>query len=121
MPSIGSFSFTGWAGKIPQAVAQFETFRRPGLDGIGIGFDAYTVDPVTITTRAVVSSSDLDSTVAGYQALVQKNVDVKDGMEVRYKGMLVVQVRGIVWDQLINPAGSYLVTAEWVLLRDVSA
>lgn len=121
MSSIGKFTFSAWGGKFLRPVGGYETFRRPGLDGLGVGFDALAYEPTIITTRAVVTASKLATTEAGYRALVQQTVEATDGMGGKFKNVLVVQVRNITWDQLIEPAGSYLLSAEWVLLQDVSA
>jgi len=121
MPSIDKYEFSAWAGKMPIPETSYETFRRPGLDALGVGFDSQIVEPATIMTRAIVAADQLDGTAAGYRALVQRTVAVVDGMGRKHKTVLVVRVRGIVWDQLIAPAGSYLVSAEWALLPEITA
>lgn len=120
MPAIGTFTFASFAGRLPVPATQFDTYRRPGLAGLGVSFDAATVDPASVTTRAIVAADKLDSTIAAYKALVQKSVVVKDGTEKTFKGVLVARVHNITWDLLISPAGSYLLTATWDLVVDAT-
>lgn len=120
MPSIGTFLFSSFAGRMPIPMNQYDSYRRSGLNGLGISFDSQTVDPTTITTRAIIDTAKLDATIAAYRAIVQKTVTVKDGTEKEFKGVLVARVGRFTWDLLISPAASYMLTAEWDLVVDAS-
>lgn len=120
MANIDKITPISWQGYIIPPEVDFETSRRRGLKGIGVGFDTEFADPVTITTREIVPTDKQDTQILAYRALVQKTVDVVDPLARKFKNTLICKVRIIQVDQLIAPANSVLLTAQWTLLIDVT-
>lgn len=110
---IGSHAFTSWAGRLKLPVWEYTTYRRRGIDDIGILWDAKRAPQSTITTTAdSVTPDDLE---ASYAEIEDTQVQVIDptGRVVKAHVLRVECSRDVVG----NPSseGAVQVTAVWTL------
>lgn len=120
MPAIGQYTFDAWQGRILPPETRVEFAARTGLAGYGVGFDTDMIEPATIMTRARISAAGLFPLINRYRDLVGTNQLVYDGTESVWRNVLVAKVSNIQWDLQISPAGSYLLTAQWLLLPEIT-
>jgi hypothetical protein len=119
MSSIGQFTFDAWNGRIMPQEGQYEKFKRSGLAGYGVGFDADMVEDAFITTRVIIPYGTEANLYAQYRALERSNVTVVDGFGTTWRNALILKVRGAQLDLPISPPNSTMLTVQWLILPDI--
>lgn len=120
MASIGAYSFTTWKGFVPRASIASRTFRRPGVDGVGVLFGRWATPPVDITTTAYAANlAAANALIEGYRSLVKAAalVTVVDPQGNSWPNVCAMDVRAVP-TVVVSPVASHLVTATWSLLFD---
>lgn len=111
---IGPHTFTTWSGRLKLPVWEYQTYRRRGVDDLGILWDAKRAQVTTITTTA--ESTTPDDLETSYAEIEDSQVQVIDptGRTVTAHIIRVEFLR----DVPANPSqdGAVQVTATWTLL-----
>ena len=113
MASIGPYSFDSFRLRLVPATRPFRLKTRPGVPGTGVLFDEWRAEPVSGPTSVLVSAGAGDALREAYRGLVDQHVLVVDQFGVRWRDVLVMDVRVDISWVLTNQDQ---VDATWTLL-----
>lgn len=116
MATIGSFSFTGWQGRLRQASQRITLMdSMPGVDGSVATLGSWRADPVGIVTRVDVSTlSEAMRNIREYRYLGGKNTTVVDQFGATWPAVFQAMTPDSEYDMLIG--GKYRITTRWMMV-----
>ncbi len=120
MSSIGIYLFWKMEGpQIPTLAEAVEIIDRAGTDSTGERLNALKAEDITkYTTKGVTLLSSANNAIDDYASLKGSRVTVVDDMGRTVNKVLVVDVRVLGIQQVLNsspPGTNYLIRAVWLL------
>ena len=118
--SIGSINFIKMTGpQVPKLAAAVTIVDRPGTDGTINRVDELKAEEITVyTLEGINTLSNAKNAIDTYSALKGTNVTVVDDNGRSTADVLVVDVRVLRVQSVLNPQpvnNNYLVRAAWLL------